>query len=60
MAVKTGYASVGALDTRDGGWDGSGITRHRIAILPGETHYTIFLSDALVRIEQAFLDGSAA
>ena len=42
---------------RDGSWDGSGITKHRLAILPGETHYTIFLSDALVRVVQAFLGG---
>jgi hypothetical protein len=45
--------------TRDGSWNGSGITRHRLAILPGETHYTIFLSDALVRIVGAFLGGPA-
>ena len=44
---------------RDGSWDGSGITKHRLAILPGETHYTIFLSDALVRVVQSFLDSWA-
>ena len=27
---------------RDGGWDGSGRPRSRLAILPGLTHYTIF------------------
>lgn len=41
---------------KDGSWDGSGITRHRLAILPGETHYTIFLSDALVAVARSFLD----
>ena len=44
---------------RDGSWDGSGITKHRLAILPGETHYTIFLSEALVQVVRAFLAGKA-
>ena len=26
---------------RDAGWDGSGVTRHRLAVLPGVTHYDI-------------------
>jgi pimeloyl-ACP methyl ester carboxylesterase len=32
---------------KDGGWDGSGISNARLAILPGLTHYTIFSSLAL-------------
>jgi hypothetical protein len=32
---------------RDGGWDGSGRPKSRLAILPGLTHYTIFSDPAL-------------
>jgi pimeloyl-ACP methyl ester carboxylesterase len=41
---------------KDGGWDGSGISRTRLAILPGLTHYNIFSSPALVPAVTAFLD----
>lgn len=41
---------------RDGGWDGSGISNARLAILPGITHYTIFSSPALVSTVTPFLD----
>lgn len=41
---------------RDGGWDGSGISTARLAILPGVTHYTIFASPALVSAVVPFLD----
>ena len=41
---------------RDGGWDGSGISNARLAILPGLTHYTIFSSPALVAVVTPFLD----
>ncbi|MGH9629226.1 MAG: alpha/beta fold hydrolase [Bryobacteraceae bacterium] len=43
---------------KDGGWDGSGISRARLAILPGLTHYTIFSSPALTSAVTAFLDSS--
>jgi len=32
---------------RDAGWDRSGVTQHRLAILPGATHYDINLTTAL-------------
>ena len=32
---------------RDGNWDRSGMTQHRLAILPGVTHYDINLTPAL-------------
>jgi len=32
---------------RDGGWDGSGRPKSRLAILPGLTHYTLFSAPAL-------------
>src|SRR5258708_23241873 len=41
---------------KDGGWDGSGISNARLAILPGLTHYTIFSSPALASAVTPFLD----
>ena len=41
---------------KDGGWDGSGISNARLAILPGLTHYTIFSSPALVAAVTPFLN----
>jgi pimeloyl-ACP methyl ester carboxylesterase len=32
---------------RDAGWDGAGIVRHRLAILPGVTHYTMSTAPGL-------------
>lgn len=45
---------------RDGGWDGSGMSRARLAILPGTTHYTIFASPALAAAVGPFLDEAEA
>jgi pimeloyl-ACP methyl ester carboxylesterase len=41
---------------KDGGWDGSGMSPARLAILPGVTHYTIFSSPLLVSTATLFLD----
>jgi len=41
---------------RDGGWDGSGRPKSRLAILPGLTHYTIFSAPALAATVIPFLD----
>ncbi len=41
---------------RDAGWDGSGMSNARLAILPGTTHYNIFISPALVSAVTPFLD----
>jgi pimeloyl-ACP methyl ester carboxylesterase len=41
---------------RDGGWDGAGRPRSRLAILPGVTHYTIFADPALAATVIPFLD----
>lgn len=41
---------------KDGGWDGSGISNARLAILPGLTHYNIFASPALATTVTPFLD----
>jgi pimeloyl-ACP methyl ester carboxylesterase len=42
---------------RDAGWDGSGKTQHRLAILPGATHYDINLQPAVSSAVIPFLDG---
>jgi len=44
---------------RDGGWDGSGRPKSRLAILPGLTHYTIGSDPALAATAIAFLDDAA-
>lgn len=41
---------------QDGGWDGSGISTARLAILPSVTHYNIFSSPALLPTVMPFLD----
>jgi pimeloyl-ACP methyl ester carboxylesterase len=43
---------------RDAGFDRSGMTQHRLAILPGATHYDINLSPALAAAVIPFLDGA--
>jgi len=40
---------------RDGGWDTSGVTPHRLAILPGTTHDTLLASPLLVPSVLPFL-----
>ena len=44
---------------RDGGWDGAGRPKSRLAILPGLTHYTIFSAPALAATVIPFLDEPA-
>ncbi|MEP6681507.1 MAG: alpha/beta hydrolase [Chloroflexota bacterium] len=41
---------------RDANWDRSGMTQHRLAILPGVTHYDINVSPALSQAIIPFLD----
>jgi pimeloyl-ACP methyl ester carboxylesterase len=40
----------------DAGWDGAGMSRHRLAILPGVTHYDMSDAPGLVDAALAFLD----
>jgi pimeloyl-ACP methyl ester carboxylesterase len=42
---------------RDAGWDGSGMSNARLAILPGTTHYNIFSSPMIASVDTSFLDG---
>jgi pimeloyl-ACP methyl ester carboxylesterase len=41
---------------RDGSWDGSGMSKSQLAILPGTTHYNIFFSPMLPAVVTPFLD----
>ena len=41
---------------RDASWDRSGMTKHRLAILPGATHYDINVAPALATTVAAYLD----
>ena len=43
---------------RDANWDRSGMTHHRLAILPGLTHYDINVSPTLSQAVIPFLDGA--
>ena len=43
---------------QDAGWDGSGMQRARLAILPGTTHYDIFHSPTLASTVAPLLDAS--
>jgi pimeloyl-ACP methyl ester carboxylesterase len=43
---------------RDAGWDGAGMVRHRLAILPGVTHYEMSDAPGLVDTALAFLDAA--
>lgn len=44
---------------KDGGWDGSGMSRARLAILPGLTHYNIFSSPTLATAVTQFLESNS-
>jgi len=41
---------------RDASWDRSGMTQHRLAILPGVTHYDINVAPSLATTVAGFLD----
>jgi pimeloyl-ACP methyl ester carboxylesterase len=41
---------------KDGGWDGSGMSRARLAILPGLTHYNVLMSPLVAQVVAPFLD----
>jgi pimeloyl-ACP methyl ester carboxylesterase len=61
MAPPSHYAEVFHLldgGLRDGGWMGEGRPKggHALAILPGLTHYNLFLSPLFAAVTLAFLD----
>jgi pimeloyl-ACP methyl ester carboxylesterase len=51
-----GYSLGGGK--QDAGWDGSGTSEARLAVLPGRTHYDIFCSPAMAAAVAPFLDSS--
>ena len=42
---------------KDGGWQREGMSKHRLAIVPGATHYDILYSPSLVGMVMPFLEG---
>jgi pimeloyl-ACP methyl ester carboxylesterase len=42
---------------KDGGWQGEGMSKHRLAILPGRTHYDMFLAPDTARTALTFFEG---
>jgi pimeloyl-ACP methyl ester carboxylesterase len=48
------YAALGG-GQRDGGWDKSGLPKHQLAIVPGETHYSMADTPKIVPIITEFL-----
>jgi pimeloyl-ACP methyl ester carboxylesterase len=59
-AVRTAHAAsffelLGG-GKQDANWDGSGMNKNRLAILPGVTHYTMFMDPRLATTAAAFLD----
>ena len=42
---------------RDAGWQRENLSKHRLAIIPDQTHYDIFFSPKLVATTLPFLDG---
>lgn len=59
-AVRTSHAveffELLGGGNRDAGWDGSGMSTARLAILPGITHYSIGTQPALAALATEFLD----
>ncbi|WP_205749062.1 alpha/beta fold hydrolase [Frigidibacter oleivorans] len=49
------YALLGG-GQQDGGWMGETMSRNRLAILPGLTHYNIFMSPALAETSLGFIN----
>jgi pimeloyl-ACP methyl ester carboxylesterase len=41
---------------QDANWDGSGMNKNRMAVLPGATHYTMFTDPRLASTAAGFLD----
>jgi pimeloyl-ACP methyl ester carboxylesterase len=65
MAPPSHYVEFFALldgGQRDGGWMGEGRPKggHALAIIPGETHYSVFASPVLAVAALAFLDAPDA
>jgi pimeloyl-ACP methyl ester carboxylesterase len=57
--IVTFYKLLGG-GLKDAGWQREHMSRNRLAILPGLTHYDIFLAPELTRTVRPFLDGKVA
>lgn len=60
LAHATAFFALLGGGLVDGGWDGSGMTAHRMAVLPGVTHYQIFMLPVLTETVTPFLDTPSA
>ena len=45
---------------KDADWDGKNMVPSRLTILPGLTHYTVFVAPVLAETALAFLDGAGS
>jgi hypothetical protein len=55
LAWQTLFELLGG-GLRDASWDRSGMTKHRLAILPGVTHYDMNVAPRLAAAIAGFLD----
>ena len=53
-------ATVATGGLKDAGWQRENMSRNRLAILPGLTHYDIFLPPQLSATVLPFLDGKVS
>jgi hypothetical protein len=60
IAALAGHLGLGLLGggLRDAGWDNANRPTARLAILPGATHYDVFMSPLLAPAVIAFLDAA--
>ena len=57
-STRSSSSACSAAASATPSWDRSGMTQHRLAILPGVTHYDINVVPALSAAVIPFLDGA--
>ena len=56
ISAATSFFELLGGGKQDAGWDGSGMNENRFAVIPGATHYTIFMDPRLATVAAGFLD----
>ncbi|MDO8361013.1 MAG: alpha/beta hydrolase [Devosia sp.] len=56
ISAATSFFELLGGGKQDGGWDGSGMNKNRFAVIPGATHYTIFMDPRLAMVAAGFLN----
>ena len=56
ISAATAFFELLGGGKQDAGWDGSGMNKNRFAVIPGATHYTIFMDPRLATTAAGFLD----